>query len=104
VRQHRERRRNGLRLMTVQMPEHAISRGLLKPEESGQAMGRDPGLLCLLAVGRGNAVAYPERGRKKTHPLKKPTPTPEGAVRPRLWHRLFRLVRRLPRPRQTAKL
>jgi hypothetical protein len=66
VRQHRERRRNGLRLMTVKMPEasieHAISRGLLKPEESGQAMCRDPGLLCLLAVGRGNAVAYPERG------------------------------------------
>jgi hypothetical protein len=83
VRQHRERRRNGLRLMTVQMPEHAISRGLLKPEESGQAMGRDP---------------------EKAHPLKKPPPTPEGAVRPRLWHRLFRLVRRLPRPRQTAKL
>ncbi len=37
VRQHRERRRNRLRLMTVQMPEaaieHAISRGLLKPED-----------------------------------------------------------------------
>jgi hypothetical protein len=37
VRQHRERRRNGLRLMTVAMPEanieHAISRGLLKPED-----------------------------------------------------------------------
>jgi hypothetical protein len=37
VRLHRERRRNGLRLMTVAMPqaaiEHAISRGLLKPED-----------------------------------------------------------------------
>ncbi len=37
VRQHRERRRNGLRLMTVTMPEanieHAINRGLLKPED-----------------------------------------------------------------------
>lgn len=37
VRQHRERRRNGLRLMTVAMPEanteHAIARGLLKPED-----------------------------------------------------------------------
>ena len=37
VRQHRERRRNGLRLMTVAMPEanieHAITRGLLKPED-----------------------------------------------------------------------
>jgi hypothetical protein len=37
VRQHRERRRNGLRLMTVEMPEatieHAIARGLLKPED-----------------------------------------------------------------------
>jgi hypothetical protein len=37
VRQHRERRRNGLRLMTVAMPEasieQAISRGLLKPED-----------------------------------------------------------------------
>ena len=36
VRQHRERRRRGLHLMTVAMPEasieHAISRGLLKPE------------------------------------------------------------------------
>jgi hypothetical protein len=37
VRQHRERRRNGLRLMTVTMPEanieHAISRGLLLRED-----------------------------------------------------------------------
>src|SRR5436190_16894922 len=37
VRQHRERRRNGLRLMTVTMPEasieQAITRGLLKPED-----------------------------------------------------------------------
>lgn len=37
VRQHRERLRNGLRLMTVAMPEanieHAITRGLLKPED-----------------------------------------------------------------------
>jgi hypothetical protein len=37
VRLHRERRRNGLRLMTVAMPEanteHAITRGLLKPED-----------------------------------------------------------------------
>ncbi len=36
VRQHRERRRNGVRLMTITMPEatieHAITRGLLKPE------------------------------------------------------------------------
>jgi hypothetical protein len=37
MRQHRERRRNGLRLMTVAMPEtnieQAITRGLLKPED-----------------------------------------------------------------------
>jgi vacuolar-type H+-ATPase catalytic subunit A/Vma1 len=37
VRQHRERRRNGLRLMTVAMPEaaieQAITRGLLKPAD-----------------------------------------------------------------------
>ncbi len=37
VRQRRERHRNGLRLMTVAMPEanieQAISRGLLKPED-----------------------------------------------------------------------
>jgi hypothetical protein len=37
VRQYRERRRNGLRLMSVAMPEanveQAISRGLLKPED-----------------------------------------------------------------------
>jgi hypothetical protein len=37
VRQYRERRRKGLRLMTVAMPEasieNAIGRGLLKPED-----------------------------------------------------------------------
>ena len=37
VRRHRERRRNGLQLITVEMPEatieHAITRGLRKPED-----------------------------------------------------------------------
>jgi hypothetical protein len=37
VQRHRERRRKGLRLVTVAMPEasieHAITRGLLKPED-----------------------------------------------------------------------
>jgi hypothetical protein len=41
VRRHRERRREGLRLLTVEMPEFAIEaaivRALLKPEESTQA-------------------------------------------------------------------
>ena len=41
VRRHRERRREGMRLLTVEMPEFAIqaaiARGLLKPEESTQA-------------------------------------------------------------------
>ncbi len=54
VRQHRERRRNGPRLMTVTMPEatieHAITRGLLKPEDCTKPGAGDPGQLCLLAV------------------------------------------------------
>ena len=41
VRRYRERRRVGLRLLTLEMPETAIEaaiiRGLLKPEESTQA-------------------------------------------------------------------
>jgi hypothetical protein len=41
VRRHRERRREGLRQLTVEMPEFAIeaaiARALLKPEESAQA-------------------------------------------------------------------
>jgi hypothetical protein len=41
VRRHRMRRREGLRLLTLEMPETAIEaaiiRGLLKPEESTQA-------------------------------------------------------------------
>ena len=41
VRQHRERRRNGMRLMTIEMPEaaieQAISRGLLKPEDRAKS-------------------------------------------------------------------
>ena len=41
VRRHRERRREHLRLLTVEIPEpvieDAIARGLLKPEESAQA-------------------------------------------------------------------
>jgi hypothetical protein len=41
VRRHRERRREGLRLLTLEMPETAIDvaieRGFLKPEESTQA-------------------------------------------------------------------
>jgi hypothetical protein len=41
VRQHRERRRNGRRLMTLEMPEatieHAIARELLKPENCTKA-------------------------------------------------------------------
>jgi hypothetical protein len=41
VRRHRERRREGLRLLTLEMPEPAIEtavvRGLLKPEETTQA-------------------------------------------------------------------
>jgi hypothetical protein len=41
VRRHRERRRERSRLLTLEMPETAIeaaiARGLLKPEESGQA-------------------------------------------------------------------
>jgi hypothetical protein len=41
VRRHRERRREGLRLLTVEMPETtidaAIARGFLKPEDSTQA-------------------------------------------------------------------
>ena len=41
VRRHRERRREGLRLLTLEMPvpaiETAIARGFLKPEETTQA-------------------------------------------------------------------
>ena len=41
VRRHRERRREGLRLLTLEMPEPAIetaiARGFLKPEETTQA-------------------------------------------------------------------
>jgi hypothetical protein len=41
VRRYRERRREGLRLLTLEMPETAIEaailRGLLKPEETTQA-------------------------------------------------------------------
>jgi hypothetical protein len=41
VRRHRERRREGLRLLTLEMPETAvdaaIARGFLKPEDSTQA-------------------------------------------------------------------
>jgi hypothetical protein len=41
VRLHRERRRDGLRLLTLEMPETAINaaiaRGFLKPEDSTQA-------------------------------------------------------------------
>jgi hypothetical protein len=41
VRRHRERRREGLRLLTLEMPEPAIEtaivRGFLKPEDSTQA-------------------------------------------------------------------
>jgi hypothetical protein len=41
VRLHRERRREGLRLLTLEMPETAIdaaiARGFLKPEETTQA-------------------------------------------------------------------
>jgi hypothetical protein len=41
VRRHRQRRREGLRLFTLEMPEPAIetavARGLLKPEETTQA-------------------------------------------------------------------
>jgi hypothetical protein len=41
VRLHRERRREGLRLLTLEMPETAIdaaiARGFLKPEDSTQA-------------------------------------------------------------------
>jgi hypothetical protein len=41
VRRHRERRREGLRLLTLEMPEtaidDAITRGVLKPEDSTQA-------------------------------------------------------------------
>jgi hypothetical protein len=40
VRRHRERRREGLRLLTLEMPETAIeaaiARGFLKPEDSTQ--------------------------------------------------------------------
>jgi hypothetical protein len=41
VRRHRDRRREGLRLLTLEMPETAIdvaiARGFLKPEDSNQA-------------------------------------------------------------------
>ena len=41
VRRHRERRREGLRLVTVEVPEPAIeaavARGLLKPEDHAEA-------------------------------------------------------------------
>ena len=41
VRRHRERRREGLRLLTLEIPkpaiETAIARGFLKPEETTQA-------------------------------------------------------------------
>jgi hypothetical protein len=41
VRLHRERRRDGLRLLTLEIPESAIdaaiARGFLKPEDSAQA-------------------------------------------------------------------
>jgi hypothetical protein len=41
VRRHRERRREGLRLLTVEIPEPvieaAIARGLLKPEDCAQS-------------------------------------------------------------------
>jgi hypothetical protein len=41
VRRYRERRREGLRLLTLEMPERAIdaaiARGFLKPEETTQA-------------------------------------------------------------------
>ena len=43
VRRYRERRREGMRLLTVEMPEFAIqaaiARGLLKPEESHSSVG-----------------------------------------------------------------
>jgi hypothetical protein len=66
VRQHRERRRNGLRLMTVATPEanieHAISRGLLKPEDRTKPWAVIQACYASWAVGHSNAVAYPERG------------------------------------------
>ena len=46
VRRHRERRREGLRWLTLEMPETAIdaaiARGFLKPEDSTQAWSGDP--------------------------------------------------------------
>ncbi len=43
VRRHRERRREGVRLVTVEVPERVIeaatARGLLKPEDCAEAWG-----------------------------------------------------------------
>jgi len=42
ARRHRERRRQGLRLFTVEVPEatiaHAVARGLLKPEDRAKPL------------------------------------------------------------------
>ncbi len=66
VRQHPERRHNGLRLMAVTMREanieHAITRGLLKPEDRTKPWPVIRARYACWAIGYSNAVAYTEWG------------------------------------------
>ncbi len=68
VRRHRERRREGLRLVTVEVPEPAIeaavARGLLKPEDHAEAWAvRQGGLSSPLCRTENEPTATAESAR-----------------------------------------
>src|SRR6516165_7702159 len=79
VRRHRERRREGLRLLTLEMPETAIdvaiARGFLKPEDSTQAWSVIEGVYANQLSDRAlnwltdNAVITPEQRDKALCPI-----------------------------------
>ena len=66
VRRHRQRRRDGLRLFTVTVPEtaieNAIARGLLAVENRAEPWPVIEGRLRRAAFGHGSRSAYQRRG------------------------------------------
>ena len=65
VRRHRERRREGMRLVTVEVPEAvieaAVARGLLKPEDRAEAWPVIQGAYAAKLSDKALKLAHPQR-------------------------------------------